>query len=133
MLVLVSLIIYVLPSVSMLSSCKSAGLSNSLPLSPNLVESLHIPLLAKMSSSLKTHVADAAGPSQSMSPLTALQGCQISCCSAIAYHVTSKMALPRHMLLMLQATHNVHHLVVNSVDCDPDIQVQRHNFSLLPL
>ena len=26
--------------------------------------------------------------------------------------------------MILQATHNVHHLVVNSVDCDPDIQVQ---------
>ena len=23
----------------------------------------------------------------------------------------------------VQATHNVHHLVVNSMDCDPDIQV----------
>lgn len=26
--------------------------------------------------------------------------------------------------MVLQATHNVHHLVVNSVDCDPDIQVR---------
>ena len=30
------------------------------------------------------------------------------------------------MACVLQATHNVHHTVVNSLDCDPDIQVSMH-------